>query len=71
MITKSIYIGKKEMSFSEKEVKGKLIHFDNENYYKIFNSDAMRPFFMSIVSFSDHWMHSRGDPAGRRRPYHC
>ena len=29
---------------------------DNENYYKISNSDAMRPFFMSIVSDSNHWM---------------
>lgn len=57
------------MSFSEKEVKGKLIQFDNENYYKIFNSDAMRPFFMSIVSDSNHWMFissNGGLSAGRK-----
>lgn len=38
------------------KVTGKLISFDNETYYKISNSDEMRPFFMSIVSDSNHWM---------------
>ncbi|WP_242134116.1 hypothetical protein [Aestuariivivens marinum] len=38
------------------KVKGEFVHFDNESYYKIANSDAMRPFFMSIVSDSNHWM---------------
>ncbi|MEI6865710.1 hypothetical protein [Flavicella sp.] len=56
MITNPIYIGSKELSLQEKEVRGKQIHFDNESYYKISNSDAMRPFFMSIVSDSNHWM---------------
>jgi hypothetical protein len=32
------------------------VQIENENYYKISNSDAMRPFFMSIVSDSNHWM---------------
>ncbi|MCB0518474.1 MAG: hypothetical protein KDD27_06035 [Saprospiraceae bacterium] len=38
-------------------------------YFKISNSDAMRPFFMSIVSDSDHWMFissNGGLSAGRR-----
>ena len=42
---------------------------DNENYYKISNSDAMRPFFMSIVSDSNHWMFissNGGLSAGRK-----
>ncbi|WP_242130987.1 hypothetical protein [Aestuariivivens marinum] len=38
------------------KVKGEFVNFDNESYYKIANSDAMRPFFMSIVSDSNHWM---------------
>ena len=32
------------------------IKVNNENYYKISNSDAIRSFFMSIVSDSNHWM---------------
>ena len=51
-----IYIGNNETSFETKEIKGELIFFENENYYKITNNDAMRPFFMSIVSDSNHWM---------------
>ena len=44
---------------------------DNEHYYKIANSDAMRPFFMNVVSDSDHWMFISGNgglTAGRRNP---
>lgn len=40
-----------------------------EKYAKIANSDAMRPFFMSIVSDSDHWMFissNGGLSAGRK-----
>ena len=32
------------------------VTLDGEKYFRISNSDAMRPFFMSIVSDSDHWM---------------
>ena len=42
---------------------------DGENYYKITNSNAMRPFFMSIVSDSNHWMFissNGGLTAGRK-----
>ncbi|MDJ0646269.1 MAG: hypothetical protein QNJ57_09845, partial [Flavobacteriaceae bacterium] len=45
------------------------IQIQNENFYKISNSDAMRPFFMSIVSDSDHWMFissNGGLTAGRK-----
>ncbi len=40
-----------------------------EQYYKIANNDAMRPFFMSIVSDSNHWMFissNGGLTAGRK-----
>lgn len=52
-----------------KDIKGDLVIFDNDNYYKISNSDAMRPFFMSIVSDSNHWMFvssNGGLSAGRK-----
>ncbi len=45
------------------------VRIENENYYKISNSDAMRPFFMSIVSDSNHWMFissNGGLSAGRK-----
>ena len=64
-----IYIGNNKTSFETKEISGKLISFDNENYYKISNVDAMRPFFMSIVSDSNHWMFissNGGLTAGRK-----
>ena len=42
-------------------------------YYKISNSDLMRPFFMSIVSDSNHWMFissTGGLSAGRKNAYY-
>ncbi len=32
------------------------VHLDNELYFKISDSNEMRPFFMSIISNSNHWM---------------
>lgn len=49
--------------------KKKMIEIDNEKYYKISNHDTMRPFFMSIVSSSNHWMYissNGGITAGRK-----
>jgi hypothetical protein len=69
MSNKQIFIGNKQVHFENKSIKGKLIDFDNESYYKISNSDAMRPFFMSIVSDSNHWMFissNGGLTAGRK-----
>jgi len=57
------------VSNETKEIKGELITFENETYYKIANSDKMRPFFMSIVSDSNHWMFissNGGLTAGRK-----
>ncbi|MDG5491342.1 hypothetical protein [Psychroserpens sp. SPM9] len=56
MNTHQIYIGHKPASFQEDQVKGELLVIDNEAYYKISNSNLMRPFFMSLVSNSNHWM---------------
>lgn len=46
-----------------------LVSIDNENFYKISNVDDLRPFFMSIVSDSNHWMFissNGGLSAGRK-----
>jgi len=64
-----IYIGKSEANFRESEVNGDFVKVNNENFYKISNSDKMRPFFMSIVSESNHWMFissNGGISAGRK-----
>ncbi|MBC7555453.1 MAG: hypothetical protein H7195_00650, partial [Chryseobacterium sp.] len=37
-------------------VKMSQIKIDNEVFFKISNVDQMRPFFMSVVSDSNHWM---------------
>lgn len=69
MSINQIYIGDKKASFEVKEVKGTLVNIDDESYYKISNSDVMRPFFMSIVSDSNHWMFlssNGGLTAGRK-----
>ena len=51
------------------QVKGELVTLANESYYKISNSHSMRPFFMTIVSDSNHWMFissNGGLTAGRK-----
>ena len=48
---------RKSLKFSDpKNVGGKEIIISGENFYKIENVDAMRPFFMSIVSPYNHWL---------------
>jgi hypothetical protein len=45
------------------------VQIGGSHYFKMSNSDAMRPFFMSIVSDSDHWMFissNGGLSAGRK-----
>ncbi|ARV06626.1 hypothetical protein BTO04_07920 [Polaribacter sp. SA4-10] len=69
MTNKTIFLGKNKADFQTQEVKGEMINFDNEVYYKIANSNEMRPFFMSIVSDSNHWMFissNGGLTAGRK-----
>jgi len=45
------------------------VHIDNEIYYQISNVDKMRPFFISILTDSNHWMFigsNGGLSAGRK-----
>ena len=54
---------------ADKEVTLDYVLIDDEKFFKISNSDNMRPFFMSIVSESDHWMFissNGGLTAGRK-----
>jgi hypothetical protein len=54
---------------NKKDIEITLIQINNEQYLKIANSDQMRPFFMSIVSDSNHWLFissNGGLTAGRK-----
>ena len=51
------------------ESTGAYVNIDGEQFYKISNSDSIRPFFMTIVSPSDHWLFiasNGGMTAGRK-----
>ncbi|WP_299160773.1 hypothetical protein [uncultured Eudoraea sp.] len=50
------YLGAALAHLETHEVNGEYVNFENEDYYKISNSNNLRPFFMSIVSDSNHWM---------------
>jgi hypothetical protein len=55
-------------------VRGTLVDVDGERFYRVSNYDAMPPFFMSLVSDSDHWLFIASNgalTAGRRSPDHA
>ncbi len=54
---------------SNQESTGEYVKIDGEQFYKISNNDSIRPFFMTIVSPSDHWLFiasNGGMTAGRK-----
>ena len=58
-----------QVRITNKKIELQEVTIENEFYFKIANSDKMRPFFMSIVSDSDHWMFigsNGGISAGRK-----
>ena len=66
---KTINIGAHSAQFADLNVKGEQMKIDGESFYKISNVNGMRPFFMSIVSHSNHWMFissTGGLSAGRK-----
>jgi hypothetical protein len=68
---KSLYVGHSPLHWPAGLIEGKRVILDGEDYYQITHYDRMRPFFMSVVSSSDHWMFvsSTGAmTAGRRNP---
>ena len=56
-------------AIEDKKVSMDIVLLDGEKFYKIANNDAMRPFFMSVVSDSNHWLFissNGGLSAGRK-----
>lgn len=69
MALKNIFIGNVKANIEKKQAKGNYESIGNELFYKIANSDTLRPFFMSIVSDSNHWLFvssNGGISAGRK-----
>jgi len=67
----NIYIGDQKLIINTEPVSGEYTEINGERFYKISNYDKMIPFFMSIVSSSDHWMFvssNGGLTAGRKNP---
>ncbi|WP_354624180.1 hypothetical protein [Psychromonas sp. MME2] len=56
---------------SSVEITGQFVSIDDDKYYRITNADQMKPFFISVVSASDHWLFISSTgclSAGRIRP---
>ena len=53
---KNIYLGNQPLNTNNNSITGEEVEINGGQYFKISNTDQMRPFFMSIVSHSDHWM---------------
>ena len=64
-----LHIGKTPVAPAVAEAVGEYVSAGSESFYRIANFDRMNPFFMSIVSASDHWFFiwsSGGLTAGRQ-----
>ena len=44
------------VSAEDRSVSGEFVDMKGERYYAIKNVDEMAPFFISVISDSDHWM---------------
>lgn len=68
---RTIYIGEAPQKRAANRVTGQYVNLLGEQYYQIRHYDALEPFFMSIVSSSDHWLYiasTGGITAGRVSP---
>lgn len=71
MDNKRITVGGRQLNMDDPQVEGRYVEIDGEAFYRIANYDRMDPFFMSIVSDSNHWMFISSNGAltcGRRNP---
>ncbi len=70
-MNRDLFLGENPLRIESKPVLGNIVDLDGEQFYRISNYDAMSPFFMTIVSDSDHWMFissNGGLTCGRRNP---
>ena len=55
-MSETIFVGQTPLKPGNGQVTGSYENLDGQGFYKISNYDLMPPFFMSIVSDSNHWM---------------
>lgn len=71
MTNSRINLGSTTFQNADKHINGSFVTIDGVEYYKISNYDHMDPFFISVVSDSDHWLYTStkgGLSAGRKNP---
>ena len=64
-----VYLGSHQLPESESAPSGRLVEYGKETYYAIEHAEGLRPFLMSVVSDSDHWLFISSNgalTAGRR-----
>ncbi|RPI23343.1 MAG: hypothetical protein EHM61_19975 [Acidobacteria bacterium] len=67
----ALFAGDTPLKFSSSVPEGQFVDFDGEEFYVIKSVQQMEPFFMSLVSHSDHWMFISSNgalTAGRKKP---
>ncbi len=73
-MSETIFVGQAPLKHGTGQVTGSYENLDGQGFYKISNYDMMPPFFMSIVSDSNHWMFissNGGLSAGRQNSEHA
>ncbi|MBN2163381.1 MAG: hypothetical protein JXR25_10080 [Pontiellaceae bacterium] len=71
MTERKIFAGPCKLNLTPPAVEGGYVELDGEQFFRIRNLDGMPPFFMSIVSGSNHWLFVSSNGAltcGRRNP---
>jgi len=68
------YVSGFPLTFPETAVEGTYVDLEGERFFRVSNLDGMPPFFMSLVSDSDHWLFISSNgalTAGRKDPDHA
>lgn len=71
MSEKELFVGNTLIKNEDLKISGEYVSIEGEEFYRISNYNDMKPFFMSIVSASDHWLFISSNgalSAGRRNP---
>jgi len=69
MSKNDLFVGENPVKKTNHHVSGGYVQIKGDSFYKISDFDQMRPFFMSLVSHSDHWLFiasTGGLSAGRK-----
>ena len=68
-----IHFGRSPVPAAGRPVEGRFAEVFGDEFYVIDDAQGMRPFLMSVVSDSDHWLFvasNGGLTAGRKNPGH-